>query len=163
MSYRSKCARGLVVAALMMVGSAHSMAMGTPAAEEAEEKYKDAVAAIGKKDYQGAIRLLKEVVDHDRRNADALNYLGFSYRKLGDFNQALSFYRQALDAAPDHKGANEYIGQAYLGLNQAAMAETHLARLAKICGMDCAEYKELKTAIDTFKATGKPPQSSANW
>lgn len=159
----SKTGRALTLAAFLALCGTQVLAMGTPAAEDAAEKYKDAVAAVEKKDYRGAISLLKDVIEQDSRNADALNYLGFSYRKLGDFNQALSFYKRALDVSPDHKGANEYIGQAYLGLNQPALADSHLARLERICGKECNEYRELKTAIDSFKATGKLPQSSANW
>lgn len=163
MSRLTNAAAGLVVAVAIGFSATTALAMGAPPTGSAEDKYNDAVQLVEKKDYRGAISLLKEVLDEKPRDANALNYMGYSYRKVGDYNQALSFYKRALDVDPDHKGANEYIGEAYLGLNQPSMAESHLGRLEKICGMGCDEYKELKTAIDTYKKTGKPPQSSANW
>lgn len=163
MSRFIKAVSGLAVAAAIALSTATALAMGSAPTESAEDKYKDAVERVAKKDYRRAIRLLTEVLDEKPRDADALNYMGYSHRKLGDYSQALAFYKRALDIAPDHKGANEYIGEAYLGLNQPTLAEMHLARLEKICGPNCAEYKELRAAIETFRKTGKPPQSSANW
>ena len=159
----SNAAVGLACAAAIALSSATAFAMGGAPTETADDKYNDAVALIKKSDYKGAIGLLEEVLAKEPRNADALNYVGYSYRKLGYYNEAISFYKRALDVEPEHKGANEYIGEAYLGMAQPTMAEMHLERLSKICGMDCTEYKELKTAIDGFKKTGRPPQSSANW
>ncbi|MDB5888537.1 MAG: hypothetical protein JWM03_1409 [Rhodocyclales bacterium] len=39
--------------------------------------------------------------------------------------------------------------------NQPAKAEENLATLAKLCNSRCEEYKELKEALDDYKA-GKP-------
>jgi len=116
---------------------------------------KDAVAAIEKMDYRGAIKHLEEALEVDNKNADALNYMGYSYRKLGNYDRALKFYKAALQISPDHKGANEYIGEAYLELKQAAKAKIHLDRLAKLCGPSCEEYRELKEAFEAYVAAGK--------
>ncbi|MDC0032958.1 tetratricopeptide repeat protein [Alphaproteobacteria bacterium] len=122
---------------------------------DGDEGLKAVIAAIEKKDYEGAIAHLKETLQDDKKNADALNYMGYSYRKLGDFERALKFYKAALKIDPDHKGANEYIGEAYLELKQPAEAKIHLDRLAKICGPSCEEYRELKEAFYAYQATSK--------
>ena len=125
------------------------------AGSDVDENLTSAVTAIEKKDYAGAIEYLKEVLDEEGRNADALNYMGYSYRKLGNYERAIKFYLAALDVNPRHKGANEYIGEAYLELKQPAKAKTYLDRLAKICGPSCEEYRDLKAAFDAYRVAGK--------
>lgn len=162
MSTLSRISAGAAVAAVITCIGLPAFAMGSGSSDDAADKYKDAVAAVEKKDYKEAISLLKNVLEQDGRNADALNYTGFSYRKLGNYEQALAYYKKALDVDPNHKGANEYLGEAYLEMKQPALAETQLGKLEKICGMDCDAYTQLKAAIESFKKTGKI-QSSANW
>lgn len=136
-----------------------TFAMGGP---EPGDILADAVKAIKAKNYQGAIRLLGTVIEKDSQNADALNWLGYSYRKLGRYDEALANYGKALAVDPDHRGANEYLGEAYLELGKPAKAEIHLARLRKVCGPGCEEYRELKKAFDAYKA-GRGRQSSRAW
>jgi tetratricopeptide (TPR) repeat protein len=152
----------MTIAAAIMVSEVPAFAMGSGASDDAGDKYKDAVSAVEHKDYKGAIALLKDVLDSDGRNADALNYMGYSYRKLGNYDLALAYYKKALAVDPDHKGANEYLGEAYLEMKQPTRADAQLARLQTICGTDCDAYKQLKTAIDGFRKTGKI-RSTANW
>jgi hypothetical protein len=71
---------------------------------------------------------------------------------------------KALDADPMHRGANEYLGEAYLELNRLPEAEARLARLNEICGTNCKEYKALAASVEQYKAGKRPPQSSrASW
>jgi len=79
-------------------------------------------------------------------NPDVLNLIGFSLRKTGHPDQALDYYNRALALQPDHRGANEYLGELYLELKQPAKAAERLAVLQKACG-DCEEYQELKEKI----------------
>jgi hypothetical protein len=54
---------------------------------------------------------------------------------------------------PRHKGAHEYIGQAYLMEKRPAEAEKHLAELEKICGnKTCGEYTDLARSIADYKS-----------
>jgi predicted Zn-dependent protease len=117
-----------------------------------QENYKDAVRAVEAQEYRKAIALLNKVIDEKPRHPDALNYLGYSHRKLGDYARGVTYYQKALSLEPDHRGANEYLGQAYVELGNLAGAESQLQSLAKICGMDCDEYKSLKQALDAAKA-----------
>jgi len=109
-------------------------------------------AAVEAGKFADAVSLMTKVVGKEPRNADALNYLGYSYRKLGDFDNSLLFYKKALAVNPDHRGANEYLGELYLQMGDLAKAEERLARLDKICFFGCDEYSELKQAIADFKA-----------
>ena len=117
-----------------------------------QENYQDAVRAVESKDYRKAIALLNKVIDEKPRHPDALNYLGYSHRKLGDYARGVTYYKKALSLEADHLGANEYLGQAYVELGNLAGAESQLASLAKVCGLDCDEYKSLKQALDAAKA-----------
>lgn len=111
-----------------------------------------AEAAIQAKDFKAAVPLLERAIAKNQRNADAHNLLGFSQRNLGDNDKARSAYANALEIEPTHKGANEYLGQLYLIINDLPKAEEQLAKLAKICVFGCAEHRELKRAVDAFKA-----------
>ena len=64
--------------------------------------------------HYGAIEALKPVIGENGNNADALSLMGFALRKSGDVKHALGFYRRALSVNPNHRGANEYLGQLYL-------------------------------------------------
>ena len=107
--------------------------------------------AVEAEKWQAAIAALKKVVKTDRSNADAENLLGYSYRKMGDYNSAIRHYRLALQINPKHKGAHEYIGEAYLELGNLAKAEEHLKALDKICTFGCSEYEDIKKAIKAYK------------
>ena len=128
----------------------------TPAAKPADPNYTRAKAMIEARDYANALPLLQQVVTKDPRNADAYNLMGFAMRKSGNASGSLQYYQQALAIDPRHLGAHEYIGEAYLMLDQPAQAEQHLARLDSLCVFGCAEYRLLKTAVANYKAGKKP-------
>jgi tetratricopeptide (TPR) repeat protein len=116
------------------------------------DNYRSAVREVEAKNFRKAISLLNKVIDEKPRHPDALNYLGFSHRKLGDYARGVSYYKKALSLESDHKGANEYLGQAYVELGNMVGAEKQLTSLKDICGTRCDEYKSLKEAIDAAKA-----------
>ena len=101
-----------------------------------------------------AIPLLEGVVADNGRDADALNYLGFCNRKLGKYPQSLAFYQRALAIKPDHKGANEYLGELYLRMNDLPKAEQQLAILKRLCPQGCEELEDLEADIADYKANG---------
>jgi Flp pilus assembly protein TadD len=129
-------------------------AAGTEVAPEVNATDADFVAgksAIQAKAWQAAITSFSRVVAREPRNADAHNYLGYANRWLGKMDESFKEYNIALKLDPDHKGANEYIGVAYLKVNQPEKAKEHLARLEKICGKRCEEYEDLAKAIATYQ------------
>jgi tetratricopeptide (TPR) repeat protein len=119
--------------------------------------YQAGVQAIERQDWQRAIDLFHTSLLWDRFNADAHNWLGYAYRNKGDLNQAFAEYEAALKLDPEHKGAHEYLGEAYVLAKNLPKAKEHLAALEKLCGKACPEYQELEAAIDK----GAPAVQSA--
>jgi tetratricopeptide (TPR) repeat protein len=114
--------------------------------------YTAAVNAIKAGDYPKAIGLLQGVVTREPTNADAFNWLAYATRKNGDPAAAIPIYEKALAIDPEHRGAHEYIGEAYLQLNNLAKAKEHLKRLDSICFFPCSEYRDLKKAVQSYEA-----------
>ena len=111
--------------------------------------------AIAAKDWGRAVTELSAAAREEPRNADVHNLLGYSYRKRAtpDITKAFEHYYTALKIDPRHKGAHEYIGEAFLMEKRPLEAEKHLADLEKICGnKTCAEYADLSKSIAEFKA-----------
>jgi tetratricopeptide (TPR) repeat protein len=77
--------------------------------------------------------------------ADTLNYLGFTTRKLGDYEKGEEFYLQGLQIEPNHNGINEYLGELYIATNRIDLAKERL-NVLKSC--NCKEYKQLKEIIE---------------
>jgi Flp pilus assembly protein TadD len=123
----------------------------SPAAAQVDPDYAAGRAAIEAKDWRVAIRSLSSAALRDTRNADIHNYLGYAYRHTGQLDLAFLQYQRALQLDPRHRGAHEYVGEAYLMVNDLAKAEEHLAALGKICLIPCAEYADLKKAIAAYR------------
>jgi hypothetical protein len=62
----------------------------------------------------------------------------------------MTYYTKALNKEPNHLGANEYMGELYLEMNDLPKAEERLAVLKSACG-DCDEYDDLEDEIDDYK------------
>jgi tetratricopeptide (TPR) repeat protein len=122
----------------------------------ADSNYTAGKAAVDAGDYEAAVVLLGKAVAEDPRHADALNYLGYSHRQLGNLDQALNWYQKALAVNPDHRGAIEYLGELYLQMNQPAQAEEQLAKLSRLCFFGCEEYDDLNQAIADYHAGRRP-------
>lgn len=145
----------LALVGLIAVGAADAvLAAGSPSRHEindAERRYNEAVALVYAGDYRKAIDKLEYVYRRYGADADTLNYLGFAHRKLGDYDRALGYYKEALKMEPEHVGANEYLGELYVQTGKMALAEQHLAKLNQICGR-CQEYQMLSSSIAAAKA-----------
>ena len=100
------------------------------------------------KRYAKAQKLLLKSNKKKPLQADTLNYLGFTTRKLGDYEGGEKFYLQGLQIEPNHNGINEYLGELYVATNRMDMAKERLEVL-KTC--NCEEYEELKEIIDGTK------------
>lgn len=111
-----------------------------------------AIKLIGLGSYASAIPLLKKAIATDPSNPDAFSLMGFSLRKLGERDTALRYYTKALELAPEHLGANEYLGELYLEMSDLTRARERLDILETACGTSCNEYLKLEKAIMDFKA-----------
>ena len=115
------------------------------AAKKYEKKGKTEKA---QKKYINAQKLLLKSNKEKPLQADTLNYLGFTTRKLGDYEKGEEFYLQGLQIKPDHNGINEYLGELYVVTKRMDLAKQRLEVL-KSC--NCKEYKQLKEIIDGTK------------
>ena len=100
------------------------------------------------KRYAKAQKLLLKSNKKKPLQADTLNYLGFTTRKLGDYEKGEEFYLQGLQIEPNHNGINEYLGELYIVTNRMDMAKERL-NVLKSC--NCKEYNQLKEIIEGTK------------
>ena len=96
--------------------------------------------------YKEAFNKLETANKKDKNNPDILNYMGFTSRKSGNFNEAEKFYLKGLSLDPKHNGINEYLGELYVQTNRIEKAKERLAVL-KNC--NCKEFQELELIIKT--------------
>jgi tetratricopeptide (TPR) repeat protein len=112
-------------------------------------------AAIAKEDWAGAQAGLKDALAANPRNADYHNLYAYSMRKgpNPDMDLVFKHYQEALRIDPKHRGAHEYIGEAYLQANNLPKAREHLAALDRLCFFGCEEYTDLKKAVAAYEAS----------
>ena len=110
---------------------------------EAKGKFEKA-----KKRYAKAQKLLLKSNSEKPNNANTLNYLGFTTRKLGDFANGEKYYLQGLEIEPNHIGINEYLGELYVATNRLNLAKERL-KILESC--NCKEYVQLKEVIEGTK------------
>ncbi len=123
-----------------------------PQAAARNPDYAAGKQAFDRKDWGEAVRRFSRATLLDPDNADIQNYLGFSYRKMGQLELAFKYYHQALALNPRHRGAHEYIGEAYLMAGDLSGAQKHLEELGKICLLPCEEFAELEKAVAEYRA-----------
>ena len=97
------------------------------------------------KSYEKALKLLTKSNKKKPNNPDTLNYLGFTTRKLGDYENGEKFYLEGLAIEPNHIGINEYLGELYVVTNRISLAKERL-KILENC--NCEEYIQLKEIID---------------
>ena len=146
---------------LLLTFPSQSFAAGTSSSDK-KPSYKNAVKLIeaakkyeskdkmdkALKRYKKAQKILLELDKKKPLQADTLNYLGFTTRKLGDFEAGEKYYLLGLQVEPNHVGINEYLGELYVVTNRINLAKERLEVL-KNC--NCKEYQELKEIIDGTK------------
>ena len=111
------------------------------AAKKYEKKGKTEKA---NKRYMKAQALLIKSNKKEPNQADTLNYLGFTTRKLGDFESGEKYYLLGLSIDPNHVGINEYLGELYVVTNRINLAKD---RLKVLENCNCEEYTDLKEII----------------
>ena len=145
---------GALLAAVLTFLAPAATAVDTdddPAASQLDPDYAAGRKAIEWKDWAAAIKSLSSAALRDTRNADIQNYLGYAYRNSGQMELAFRHYGRALQLNPRHRGAHEYVGEAYLLVSDLPKAEEHLAALQKICLIPCSEYTDLKKQIEVYR------------
>ena len=110
--------------------------------------------ASSRKDWAAAAAIVREAAAKTPGNADYHNLYAYAVRKGSNPNMDLVFqeYNEALRINPKHRGAHEYIGEAYLMVGNLAKAKEHLARLDSLCFFPCDEFTDLKKAVAAYEA-----------
>ena len=98
-----------------------------------------------KKLYLKAYDKFEKAYAKDKKNADILNYLGYTLRKTGNFEKAETYYLKGLKLDSGHLGINEYLGELYVQTGRIELAKE---RLEVLSGCKCEEYEELKELIE---------------
>jgi len=100
-------------------------------ADKAQQTANDATDP-GKKDkasreahdaYAAALAKFTESTGLDPSLHEAWNYVGYTNRKLGNYDDALAAYDKALSLKPGYPDALEYRGEAYLGVGRIPDAQ----------------------------------------
>lgn len=138
------------LAALLVLVSVFVVALAAGKGNN-QSKYAPIIEMLDEEQYQKALDASKKALSKSPDNADLLNYIAYSHRKLGQFEDAFVFYFKALEIEPDHRGANEYLGELYLRTGQLEKAQERLQVLDKECFFPCGEYRDLKKAIKAYQ------------
>jgi len=113
-------------------------------AEKAGNQYFESVTLINNGQYQDAFNDLRLATAAAGPHPDITTYMGYTQRKLGNYDAAKSYYALALAVDPNHKGANEYLGELYVETGEMEKAKQQLAKLEEICQFGCIEENELR-------------------
>jgi Flp pilus assembly protein TadD len=149
--------RHAVILAAFAAFSAHAADSPSPPPSKPKPEDKSlesARAAIARQDWAGAQGILRQAVESNPANADYHNLYAYSMRKAGGADMGVVFkhYNEALRLDAKHRGAHEYIGEAYLLVGNVGKAKEHLKVLDGLCRFGCAEYSDLRKAISEFES-----------
>ena len=151
--------KNIFIILFLLLFTTHSFSAGSdPKPAKVKNDYAKAVESIkfakkfekkgkvekAKKRYEKAQKLLLKSNSEKPNQADTLNYLGFTTRKLGDYENGEKYYLQGLELDPNHIGINEYLGELYVATNRVELAKE---RLEVLKGCNCEEFNELKEII----------------
>ncbi len=148
----------ILLATMLVCAAVHAADVPVMNVPTVNQRLRVARDAIQKQDWTRALHELNAVRAVDDKQADVFNLLGYVHRKKSnpDLPKAFKNYKQALALDPNHKGAHEYIGEAYLMDKKPDLALFHLMALEKICGnRECEEYQDLAKAIAVYQSVPK--------
>ena len=83
----------------------------------------------------------------DQKDSMVLTMIGYSKRKLGQWDEGMTYYRQALAINPNNANTREYLGEAWLTKGRNDLAEAELVKIAAITGTASEQYEDLARAI----------------
>ena len=154
----------VALAALLVAGGPSAQAVtGFDVAPppSSESDYDQGVAAFAREDWPAVILHLRQVIDERPWDDDAHSLIGFAYRQQGQWDLSLMHYNRALALNPHHRGALEYLGEAYLELDRPEDAQAMLERLEQACRRvytteewpaRCEEWQDLEAAFEDYRA-----------
>src|SRR5438105_12847369 len=145
--------RSLIIALIALPGIA--LAAETPSMSSAprDPVLEQVAAATAKNDWGEAQATLRQALARNPDNADYHNLYAYSIRKGPNPDMSLVFehYNEALAIDPKHRGAHEYLGEAYLMVGNLPKAKEELGALDKLCFFPCDEFALLKKAVSEYE------------
>ena len=99
--------------------------------------------------YEEALTALQAV--SNQNDSMVLTMIGYSKRKLGNFDEGMALYAKALAVDPNNVNTREYLGEAYVEKGKIDLAKAELAKIEALCGTECEQYHDLAAAL-----AGKP-------
>ncbi len=110
------------------------------------EMYEQGYLLAKQGEYDWALTVLAAV--QDKSNPDVLNMMGYSNRKAGRLDIAITYYQKALTLRPDFIRAREYLGEGYVAAGKLDLARVQLDEIKKVSGTTSEEYIDLAEAIN---------------
>jgi hypothetical protein len=146
-----------IAAAVLLLAPGAALAADSSPAAASDPVLEQASKATEQKEWSRAQAILRDGLAANPGNADYHNLYAYSIRKGANPDMSLVFkhYNEALRIDPKHRGAHEYIGEAYLMVDNVAKAKEHLGTLDRLCFFPCQEYSDLKRAVSAYEAKRK--------
>jgi Tfp pilus assembly protein PilF len=141
------------VALLSSVAPAHAGKYSERYARISVTLLEQGKAALAKQDFKAASAAFEQAVVANPHNALGFSYLGLTKLRMGEKPAAKKYFDIALEIDPNQIQALSWAGQADLSASNLESAEAKLQRLSRLCGPDCAEYKQLSQAVSSYKTT----------
>ena len=138
----------LLLALCLSIAHPFVLAMDSGGGDSPYERFE---LLIDEEKYEAAIEQLNEALAEWPEDAELLNLIAYSHRQLKRYEIAQNYYLKALEIEPDHRGANEYLGELYLHLGQLDKALERRDVLDDDCFFRCAELKALEEAIEEYR------------
>ncbi len=115
--------------------------------------------AKAKDKHEDAIKKFTKAAEKNPSLFVAWGSLGYSYRKIGKYNESLAAYEKALEIQPNYTPAIEYRAEAYLGLGRLDEVKSVYMTLFN---MDRPRADELAAAIDKWLEKKKADPASVD-
>jgi tetratricopeptide (TPR) repeat protein len=115
--------------------------------QDFREGYRKAYAMVQAGQYPEAFAAFKALGEDD--HPDVANYLGYTARKLGQYDLSKVWYERALAADPTHVRTWQYYGMWHVEQGNRLKAQDFLEKIEAICGnTSCKEYQDLKGGME---------------
>ena len=111
------------------------------------------------KRFRRALERGERALSIDSTYHEAWNLVGYSARKLKNYDRAVTAYQRCLKLKPDYAPAREYLGEAYLEMGKLDLAREQLAAIDALKAPE--EARTLNGAIETWQKA-HPEASTAN-
>jgi tetratricopeptide (TPR) repeat protein len=115
-----------------------------------KDKDRDKFVKRARDQFEDAVKDYQKAIGYDKRMFQAMNELGFAYRKLGDYENAMRAYNTALFVKADFAPAIEYRAEVLLKLG---MFEETKAAYLELYRLDQAQAGLLMQAFDEWLAS----------